>query len=125
MPDSRLDGPVPVLDVELRGEAVVLVLANIGADIAFRPRVAFSRAMRGLGGTVDVGLLPVWTTLTQLLPGRRHEVLLDTLARVLAADEEECCFTARVTYADWTGAEASLTYEHDLTAYRGLPRPLT
>lgn len=119
---ERLDGPLVVLDVEYVRESFVLVLANIGRDVAFRPQVRFSQELIGVGGSTVVSDLPLWSRLTILSPGRRIDVLLEAANLVLSRDNETSSFTATVSYADADGQDFVQNYDHDLTAYHGLPQ---
>lgn len=112
--------PLVVLDVEYVRHAFVLVLANVGQEVAFRPRVRFSEEVRGAAGAVSD--LPIWTQLGLLAPGRRVEVFLDSAAALLGSGERVTRFTATVSYADAAGREAVQGYDHDLAAYAGLPQ---
>jgi len=117
-----VDGPLVVLDVEYVRRTFVLVLHNAGHEVAFRPRVRFSQELVGVAGRAVVSDLPLWATLTLLAPGRRIEVLLDAANLVLSRGEESTRFTASVSYTDADGNDFLHTYDHDLTAYRGLPQ---
>lgn len=119
---GSLNGPLVVLDVEHVRHSFVLVLLNIGQDVAFRPRVGFSRKLVGAGGGVLVSDLPLWSSLTLLVPGRRIEVFLDAAELVLSRGPESGRFTATISYADADGRDFKHAYDHDLSAYRELPQ---
>lgn len=117
-----VDGPLVVLDVEYVRHSFVLVLLNIGQDVAYRPRVRFSQRLVGAGGSAVVSDLPLWSRLTLLPPGRRIDVFLDAANLVLSRGKESTLFTAHVLYADADGREFAHAYDHDLTAYSELPQ---
>ena len=52
-----------VLDVEVEHHRVHLVLANCGDAVATDVQVKFSRDLAGLGGSLNVSTLPVFTRL--------------------------------------------------------------
>ena len=110
-------GPEVVLDVERRSGAFLLILANTGSSTAFEPRVRFEPAVKGLGGTVDLSELPIWSGLPMLRPGASIEVLLDTMAIPTA----ETRFVATVGFTDGTGTKFERAYRHDLHVYDDLP----
>jgi len=109
--------PEVVLDVEVRGGSVVLVLENTGAASAYRPRVRFEPEVRGLGGELAVSKLRIWTSLAVLRPGRPVEVLLGS-----GADTDQR-FTVQIDYADVDGRTYEMTLTHDLRVYHELPQP--
>ena len=123
-PERRgtLDGPLVVLDVEYVRHCFVLVLVNIGHDVAFRPQVKFSQQLVGSGGSAVVSALPVWQRLTLLPPNRRIDVFFETANLALSRGNESTRFSATVSYADADGRDFVHTYDHDLTAYLELPQ---
>ena len=114
-PTSRR--PEVVLDVEIRGGSVVLVLENTGTAAAYRPRVRFEPEVLGLGGELAVSKLRIWTSLAVLRPGRPVEVLLGTVA------DTDQRFTAQIDYADVDGRAYEVALGHDLRVYHELPQP--
>ena len=115
------DKPHLILDVDFVRGAFVLVLVNLGRQPAFEPRVAFSRKLVGAGGEVIVSELPIWTTLTVLIPGKRIEVFLDAASFVFRR-KGSMRFRATVTYHDEAGTPYEHRYQHDLGAYLGMPQ---
>ncbi len=66
-----------VLDVEVDGDRVHLVLANCGDAVATDIQVEFSCALMGLGGSIDLSTLPVFTRMGVLRPGRTLRIFWD------------------------------------------------
>lgn len=118
---GRPGGPCVILDVDYVNGAFVLVMHNIGSGPAFRPRVDFSRDLIGVGGEVVVSDLPIWQRLGLLAPDKSIRVFLDSAALVLRRKGSKR-FRATVTYEDDDGKGHKHTYEHDLEAYRQMPR---
>ena len=110
-------GPEVVLDVEVRGGATLIVLANTGTSTGFEPRVRFDVPLEGVDGTV-VSELPLWTGLPMLRPGHQVEALLDIHGARRAAPQR---FSATVTFRDGHGEERRRTYTHDLAVYDSVP----
>ena len=114
------EAPYLILDLDYREGAFVLVLHNIGGRPAFKPRVEFSRRLVGVGGEVVVSELPIWTNLGMLGPGKHVEVFLDSAALALRRKGSKR-FKATVSYRDDTGTAHQHRFDHDLTAYQGMP----
>lgn len=115
------EGPYVILDVDHRDGTFVLVLHNVGERPAFKPRVEFSRRLIGVGGEVVVSDLPIWGKLGMVGPGKRIEVFLDSAALALRRRGSKR-FRATVTYNDDRGTTHRQTFDHDLTAYEGMPQ---
>jgi hypothetical protein len=118
MPTDRL-GPEVVLDIEPRGAAWLLVLANTGDSTAYQPRVRFDGPVSGLRGQVQIDRLPVWGGLALLRPGHQIEVLLDA-----HTDRPTRRLRAVVTWAAADGSSVERRFDHDLSVYDGLPTAL-
>lgn len=114
------EAPYVILDLDYRDGAFLLVLHNIGERPARKPRVEFSRRLIGVGGDVVVSELPIWTKLGLLGPGKRVEVFLDSAAFALRRRGSKR-IRATVSYEDDRGTAHRHTFDHDLTAYQGIP----
>lgn len=115
-----MSGPYVVLDVDLVGSAFELVLANIGDEPAHQVRVELSPPLTALGGELDLSTLPLFRRLGVLRPSREIRVFLDPAPAAWAREPQQ--FTACVRFRDAQGKERERTYEHDLGAFRDLPR---
>lgn len=117
----RPRAPYVVLDVDYVNGAFVLVMHNIGSSPALKPRVEFSRDLVGVGGELVVSDLPIWQRLGLLAPDKSIRVFLDSAALVFRRKGSKR-FRATVTYEDDEGNGYKHAYEHDLEAYRQMPR---
>ncbi len=120
MSDSTSPPPEPEVGLALEPRAGVslLVLATPGPATAYRPRVEFDDRLSGLGDTIALSELPLWSGLAMLRPGAQVEVVLDHAAH---RRETSRRFAATVTYADRQGRQYDQRFEHDLGTYDGLP----
>ena len=109
-----------VLDVEVDGERVHLVLANCGDAVATDIVVDFSRALSGLGGSLDVSRLPVFGRLGVLRPGRTLRVFWDAAPSLFARDQA-APFVATVSWSEALRPRQRADYHHDPSIYRTLP----
>ncbi len=113
--------PEVVLDVDYTEGAFELVLVNLGAAVAFQPRVEFEGELIGAGGDVVISDLPIWKRLGLLRPGKAIRVFLDADALVYRRKTGRK-IRAVVTYFDEAGRPYEQVVEHDLDAYRGMPQ---
>jgi hypothetical protein len=111
--------PEVIVDVEFDRGLLFLVLRNIGARPALEVSTTFDRKLLGLGGTKDVGALPLFRNILFLAPGKEIRTLLDS-AGAWFARRRATKITARVTYRDTEGEEYRGTMRHDLEIYREL-----
>jgi len=109
-----------VLDLEVEGDRAELVLTNFGDAVATDVRVTFSRALIGLGGSVDLGRLPIFEKLGVLAPGRSLRIFWDA-ASALFADERASPFVATLTWCERSRPRQHAEYHHDPGIYRQLP----
>jgi hypothetical protein len=116
-------GAEVVLDVDLVDGAFYFVLANIGSTTVFDVRATFSRKLRGVGGRVVMTDLPIFAKLTMLRPGKEIAVFFDRREHVLAKTFRP--FTVKVGWRTADKQQRTMTYRHDLEAYRGLPEIVT
>jgi hypothetical protein len=114
-----------VLDLDVEHGQVHLILANCGDAVARDVRVEFSRALTGLGGSVDVSALPVFRHLGVLRPGRTLDIFWDAMPILLARDDQAAPFTARVSWTDRSSrTRQRAEYGHDPSIYRQWPECL-
>lgn len=109
-----------LVDAVLDGDCIFLVVSNVGDRPALDVRVTFDPALRGLGGTCDIGALSVFHRLAFLGPGRDIPVLLDSSAAWFARDEPTE-FRADVAWRDEDEGRGQRSLHHDLSIYRDLP----
>ena len=112
--------PDVILDVDYENGAFVLVLVNIGGDLACEVKVKFGRKLAGIAGQRAVSEAGVFRKLAYLRPGKAIRVFLDS-APLLFARRKRNAFRADVRYRDRTGNEYAQTFIHDLDVYRDLP----
>jgi hypothetical protein len=110
-----------VLDVDVDGDRVHLVLANCGTAVATTVRVEFSRTLTGLGGELDLSSLPVFTQLGVLRPGRTLRIFWDAAPSLLQNREQTGPFTATVSWSERSRPRQRAQYRHDLSIYRHWP----
>ena len=114
-----------VLDVDVEDDCVHLVLANCGNAVATDVRVEFSRKLIGLGGSLDVSVLPVFTQLGVLRPGRTLRVFWDAAPALLHSGDQAAPFTATVSWRERSRSPQRAAYHHDLSMYRRWPACVT
>ena len=110
-----------VLDVDVDGDRVHLVLANCGNAVATDVRVEFSRILIGLGGSLDLSSLPVFTHLGVLRPGRTLRVFWDATTSLFQTRTQAGPFTATVSWREHSRPRQRVQYHHDLSIYRQWP----
>jgi hypothetical protein len=110
-----------VLDVDVDDDRVHLVLANCGTAVATDIRVEFSRPLIGLGGSLDISALPVFTRLGVLRPGRVLRIFWDAAPSLLHSREQGAPFTATVSWHERSKPHERAAYHHDLSIYRQWP----
>src|ERR1044072_7107861 len=102
-----------VLDVEVERDRVHLVLANCGDAVATDVEVKFSRALVGLGGSIRISALPIFTKLGVLRPGRAVRIFWDAAASLLAQRGQAEPFIATVSWRERSRARQEVDYHHD------------
>jgi len=110
-----------VLDIDVDDDRVHLVLANCGNAVATDVRVEFSRPLIGLGGSLDISALPVFTHLGVLRPGRVLRIFWDAAPSLLQSREQAAPFTATVSWHERSRLHERVSYHHDLSIYRQWP----
>jgi hypothetical protein len=113
-----------VLDVDVEKGRVHLVLANCGDAVATDIQVKFSRALVGLGGSMRVSDLPIFTKLGVLRPGRAVRIFWDAAPSLLAQRGQAAPFVATVSWSERSGSQQQVDYHHDLSIYKQLPEAL-
>lgn len=114
-------GPAEVvLDVDVVGGGVFLVLHNLGGAVAHNVTVKFKPDLVGVDKQV-ISALPVWKRLQTLRPGKEIRVFLNSTHAVLNARRGAQRFTAVVSWRADGKQVAPRTYDHDLGAFAGLP----
>lgn len=109
-----------ILDVELDGGLLFLVLENLGKLPAHTVRVRFGGPLHGLGGDRRIDRLQIFRRLEFLGPRRRIRVFLDRTALFFGRDEPtELAVT--VTWRTDEGNRRRREIRHDLAAYRDFP----
>ncbi len=109
-----------ILDVELDGGLLFLVLENLGDLPAHTVRVRFEQPLHGLGGEGRVDRLQIFRRLEFLGPHRRIRVFLDRTA-LFFGRKEPAELAVTVTWRTDEGHRRRRTIRHDLTAYRDFP----
>jgi len=113
-----------VLDVDVENDRVHLVLANCGDAVATDVQVKFSRGLVGLGGSLRVSSLPIFTKLGVLRPGGMVRIFWDAAPSLLADKGQAAPFVATVSWSERSRARQQVEYHHDLSIYRQLPQAL-
>ena len=114
-------GPAEVvLDVDIDGGGVFLVLHNLGGTVAHDVTVAFKPELVGVDKQV-ISELPLWKRLRTLRPGKEIRVFWNTTHSLLGARRDAQRFTAVVSWRVDRKRVAPRTYDHDIGAFVGLP----
>jgi hypothetical protein len=113
-----------VLDVEIEKDRVHLVLANCGDAVATDVQVKFSRVLTGVGGSLRVSGLPVFTRLGVLRPGGALRIFWDAAPSLLTEREQAAPFVATVSWSERSRPRQRAEYHHDLSIYKQLPASL-
>jgi hypothetical protein len=113
-----------VLDVEVERHRVHLVLANCGDAVATDVQVTFSRELLGLGGSLNISALPVFTHLGVLRPGRALRIFWDAAPSLLAQRTPVGPFVATVSWSERSRPRQRADYHHDLSIYRDWPEAI-
>jgi len=111
--------PEVIVDVVFEQGLLFLAVRNIGRRPALDVRTTFDRKLQGLGGTKDVGALPMFRNIPFLAPDKEIRTLLDSAGSWFAR-RRATKITARVAYRDPEGEEFRGTMNHDLEIYREL-----
>jgi hypothetical protein len=117
---STVRSPDVIVDFELDGDLLHVVVRNIGTGPAHRVRCDFDPAFTGLGG-VSVPGLALFRRLEFLPPGGALRAFVDSIASYLASKQPEGIIVT-VTFRDDGGRAYRRRIRHDLGIYRDLPR---
>jgi hypothetical protein len=128
-PPAKAEEPLPVgarsaevvLDVDVERDRVHLVLANCGDAVATDVQVKFSRALVGLGGSMRISELPIFTKLGVLRPGRTVRIFWDAAPSLLSQKGQAAPFVATVSWSERSRGHQQAEYHHDLSIYRQMP----
>jgi hypothetical protein len=112
--------PDVIVDFDLDGDLLYIVVRNIGTGPASRIRVAFDPPFAGAGG-VHVPRLALFHRLEFLPPGGELRAFVDRIAAYFAGEQPEV-IVATATFHDDGGRGFRRRIRHDLGIYRDLPR---
>jgi hypothetical protein len=115
-------GAEVVLDVDVEGDRVHLVLANCGTAVATDVKVEFSRPLPGIGDAPAVSSLPVFQRLGVLRPGRALRVFWGAAPALLGPSADVSPFVASVSWDERSRPRQRAEYRHDLSIYRQWPQ---
>jgi hypothetical protein len=110
-----------VLDVEVDGDRVHMVLANCGNAVATDVRVEFSRTLAGIGDALAISDLPLFKRLGVLRPGRAMRVFWNAAPVLVGPKADLSPFVATVTWSERLRPRQRAEYRHDLSIYREWP----
>jgi hypothetical protein len=111
------DDPAVLLDVELDGGRLWLVLANDSNQPAFDVSVDFEQSLNGAGGDLDVTGLPIFRGLGVLRRGREVRIFID-LAEHFFKREKISELRARVSWESREGKRFAQGFRHDLIVWK-------
>jgi hypothetical protein len=111
-----------VLDVEVDDDRLHLVLANCGDAVATDIQVEFSCALMGLGGSIDLSTLPVFTRMSVLRPGRTLRIFWDAASALVGRGDKTPAFVAAVSWSERQRGRQRAEYHHDLSVYEHWPQ---
>jgi len=106
-----------LLDVQLDGGKLWLVLANDSDQPAFRISVDFERPLYGAGGTLDLTDLPIFHDLGLLRRGREVRMFID-VAKHFFVREEDTALCAHVSWESREGRPFAQEFRHDLGVWK-------
>lgn len=111
--------PYVIVDFVFDQGALFIEIENIGTRPAFEVRVDFSHKLIGIGGTVEVSALPLFSSLEFLPGGKKISAFLDTSESYFRSGQPTQ-ITARVTYKDARDTKLTQTIRHNLEIYRNI-----
>jgi hypothetical protein len=109
-----------ILDFEFDDGALFILLRNIGSRPACQVRTVVEPPIRGLGGSQQLGELPLFRGIPFFAPAKQIRFLLDSSALYFSRGEPTR-LTARISYSDDKGRRFETVVRHDLEIYRSLP----
>jgi hypothetical protein len=116
---SRGARPEVIVDFELEGGLLFVVLANVGSSSARAVKVRFEPEFHGLGGKKSIPRMRMFRALDLLAPQRRLRQLVDDFA-AYTAREEPVAIEVALDYRDRDGQRFEERIRHDLRIYREL-----
>lgn len=111
--------PYVIVDFVFDHGTLFIEVENIGARPAFEVRVDFSPKLIGVGGTLEVSALPLFTSLEFLPGGKKISAFLDTSESYFRSGQPTH-ITALVTYKDARETKLTQTIRHNLEIYRNI-----
>ena len=111
------DDPAVLLDVQLDGGTLWLVLANDSNQPAFHVSVDFERSLFGAGGDLDVTGLAIFRGLGLLRRGREIRVFVDRAEHFFKRGEGSE-LRARVSWESREGKRFVQDFRHDLIVWK-------
>lgn len=109
--------PYVIVDFIFDHGALFIAVENIGTRPAFGVHVEFSHRLMGVGGTVEVSALPLFSSLEFLPGGKKITAFLDSSESYFGS-RQPTQITAQVSYMDAGGAPLRQTIRHNLEIYR-------
>lgn len=111
--------PYVIVDFIFDRGSLFIAIENIGTRPAFGIRVDFSHKLTGVGGTVDVSALPLFSSLEFLPGGKKITTFLDTSESYFRS-KQPTQITTRISYKDAGDAKLMQTIRHNLEIYRDI-----
>ena len=111
--------PYVIVDFVFDRGMLSIAVKNIGALPAYDVRVEFSHKIMGMGGTVEISALPLFSQLEFLPGGKEISTHLDRSASYFRS-QQPVEVTANVTYNDEEGGNYRKTIHHNLEIYRNI-----
>ena len=121
--------PFPQAIVENTPEVIVdfvydeglffISVQNISDRPAYKVQVDFEPSFKGLGGSLEASLMPLFRNIEFLAPHKTIRTFLDTSTAYFKRGEPTR-ITARIAYRDGKDQPYTLTIHHDLEIYRSI-----
>jgi len=111
--------PYVIVDFVFDQGALFIAIENIGTRPAFGVRVEFSHKLMGVGGSVEVSALPLFSALEFLPGGKKITTFLDA-SESFFRSKQPTQITARISYKDAGDAKLTQTIRHHLEIYRDI-----
>ena len=111
--------PDVIVDFIFEDGVLMVAVSNIGSGPAEDVRVRFHPSFKGLGGSVEIGEMPLFQNIGFLAPAKAIRTLLDSSAAYFNRDEPDR-ITAVISFRDRSGNEHTSTIRHDLSIYRDI-----
>ena len=111
--------PYVIVDFVFDRGALFIAIENIGRRPAFEVRVNFSHKLMGVGGTVEVSAMPLFSALEFLPGGKKITAFLDTSESYFRS-RQPAQVTTRISYKDAVETELTQTIRHNLEIYRDI-----